>query len=87
MTTYAHGQWNAVCHRCGFEYKSSQLSREWTGLRVCRGSGTNGCWEPRHPQDSVRGKADQQAAAWVNPETDGIDVSVGSGNEVTAGDL
>lgn len=86
-THYAHGQWNAICQRCGFKYKSQQVAREWTGLRVCRGADTNDCWEPRHPQESVRGKADRQMPSWTNPDTDGIDVSPGSGNEVTADDL
>lgn len=61
--TYAKGQWNAVCDRCGQWFKSGQLRREWTGLRVC-----TGCWEPRHPQDSVRGRIDMQTPAWVRPD-------------------
>ena len=80
--TYVVGAWNAVCDRCGFEFKNHELKKEWTGLRVC-----GKCFEVRHPQDFVRGKADRQAPAWVRPETDGTDVSVGSGNEVNAGDL
>jgi hypothetical protein len=76
------GQWNAECHRCGFTFKSGQLRKEWTGLRVC-----SDCWEPRHPQDHLRGKPDRQANPWSNPRSDGADVSVGSGNEVTEDDL
>lgn len=62
------GQWNAICDRCGFEYKSPSLRREWTGLMACSGSGTNECWEKRHPQDFVRGKADKQNPGWVRSE-------------------
>lgn len=81
-TYYAKGQWNVQCDRCGFEYKSSELRKEWTGLRVCRK-----CWEARHPQDLLKGKVDRQAPPWVRPEPPDIDVSPGSGNEVTAEDL
>lgn len=66
--TYKHGQWAVICDRCGFRFHSGQLRREWTGLRVCSGAATNNCWEPRHPQDFVRGKADRQAPPWVRPE-------------------
>ena len=44
----------AVCDRCGFDYRLSQLRKEWTGLMVCDGPGTSQCWERRHPQDFVR---------------------------------
>lgn len=86
LNNYEHGQWNAVCDRCGFEYKSRQLSKEWNGLRTCKGAGTNECWEPRHPQDFVRGKIDNQTVPWTRPESD-LDVSDGSGNEVSRSDL
>jgi len=80
--SYEAGQWNALCDRCGFKYKACQLRKEWTGLRVCQE-----CWEPRHPQDHVRGKKDHQAPPWVRPDDDGTDVSPGSGNEVSRDDL
>jgi hypothetical protein len=62
------GTWNAICDRCGFKYKARQLRLEWTNFRVCSGPGTNGCWEPKHPQEKVRGKADHQAVPWTRPE-------------------
>ena len=83
MKTYFKlGSWNAICDRCGQQHKAEQLRREWTGLRVCRS-----CWEPRHPQETLRAKPDRQAPPWTRPQQDGIDVSPGSGNEVTASDL
>lgn len=85
--TYEHGQWNALCDRCGFKYKARKLRKEWTGLMVCSGKGTNDCWEVRHPQEFVRGKLDKQSPAWVRPDSDGTDVSPGSGNEVSRDDL
>lgn len=87
MDHFAKGQWNACCDRCGFEYKSGQLRKEWNGLRTCSGAATNNCWEPRHPQDFVRGKKDKQSPPWVRPEPADLDVSPGSGNEVSADDL
>jgi len=81
-TYYAQGKWNAVCDRCGFEFKSDKLKREWTGLRVC-----SKCFEVRHPQESLKGKVDRQSPPWVRPEPPDIDVSPGSGNEITPDDL
>jgi hypothetical protein len=50
----------AICDRCGFQYDLTQLRKEWTGLMVCHGAGTNNCWEHRHPQEFVRGVRDDQ---------------------------
>lgn len=84
---YEPGQWNALCDRCGFKFKARQLRKEWTGLMVCSGSATNDCWEPRNAQEKLRAKADRQSPPWVRPDTDGTDVSPGSGNEVSSEDL
>lgn len=75
-------RWKAICDRCGFERRNGQLRKEWTGLRVC-----GECFDPRHPQEFVKGKPDRQNPPWVRPEPTPIDVSVGSGNEVSADDL
>lgn len=42
------------CMRCGFDYRADQIRKEWTGVLVCQQ-----CWEPRHPQDFVRGMTDR----------------------------
>lgn len=68
MTYYKHGDANAICDRCGFKYKLSMLKKEWTGSKTCNGPGTNNCWEPRHPQDFVRGRADKQTVHDPRPE-------------------
>ena len=79
MSTWEAGQWNCICDRCGFQFKARQLRTEWTGLRVCRD-----CWEPRHPQDFVKGKADRQAPPWVRPEPP--EITLGT-NDVQPEDL
>lgn len=76
---FAKGAWNAICDRCGFEFKSFKLRQEWTGLRVC-----HDCYEVRHPQDGVRGKADRQTPPWVRPEPPEINLTT---NQVRAEDL
>jgi hypothetical protein len=63
MSGFEAGQWNVICDRCGFQFKSRELRAEWTGLRVC-----GGCHDTRHPQDFVKGKADKQNVPWSRPE-------------------
>lgn len=57
------GQWNAICDRCRWKFKNVELQKEWTGLMVCKD-----CWEPRHPQDFVKVRIDEQALPWTRPE-------------------
>ena len=63
QNTLKLGDWNAICDRCGFKYKASDLKEEWTGNMVCKE-----CWEPRHPQDFLRGIPDDQSVPWSRPE-------------------
>ena len=46
------------CDRCGVIYPEEEVVQEWTGLVVCREK----CFEKRHPQDFVRGRAENTAA-------------------------
>lgn len=73
-----------ICGRCGFIYRESKLRNEWTGLKVCFGPGTNGCWEPRHPQDFKRAKLDIQTVRGARPEADDYFLTT---NEITVDDL
>ena len=59
------GNWNAACFQCGRKFKASEMLKHWQGYYVCVDH-----WEPRHPQDFVRGVADKPAAPWVQQETD-----------------
>ena len=63
--TWRAGDWLYVCQRCGFTFYASEIELEWTGLRVCRR-----CWEPRHPQDFVRGVRDAQTVPFANNPDD-----------------
>ena len=58
------GAYRCICDRCGGKRWNDELRKEWNGLRVCK----VGCFETRHPQDFVRGKADRQRPPWTRPE-------------------
>lgn len=64
---YKAGSWNSLCDRCGFEYKSDQLKKEWAGLMVC-----GGCFETRHPQTLIRVPREDSAIPWARPEATDI---------------
>ena len=55
-------QWNAICDRCGFQYKNYRLRKEWTGYMVC-----DMCFETRQ---------DQKPLPWTRPEPSHPDVGV-----------
>lgn len=72
------GGWNAVCSMCGGKFKASQLIRHWQGMYRCER-----CWEPRQPQDFVRGVPDIQTPPWVQPRSI-ANVAVCTPNSITA---
>jgi hypothetical protein len=57
------GDHKAICDRSGFEGLASQMVKTWDGKYVLRRF-----WEPRQPQDAVRGVVDDQRVAWTRPE-------------------
>jgi len=57
------GSFKVICDQCGREFRSYQLTKRWDGLMVCADD-----WEPRHPQDFVRGVADKIAPPYTRPE-------------------
>jgi len=75
-----HGDWNAICDRCGIKYKASELKMEWDNLFVC-----NDCWEERHPQDFVRGLRDDQTVPIARPRPP--DLFITAENETKPEDL
>ena len=62
---YKSGTYNGICDRCGSKFKFSDLKLEWDGLYVCT---ANGCWEPRQPQDYVKGVRDDMAVPVSRPD-------------------
>lgn len=49
-----NGHW-VICDRSGFAIRESDSRKTWDGLVVAKEY-----WEPRHPQDFVRARADDQ---------------------------
>lgn len=64
-TEFVLGDWNAACWRCGAKRKASTMRRQWQGYYVCPEH-----WEPRHPQDFVRGVPDNPSVPWSQPESE-----------------
>jgi hypothetical protein len=60
---YKKGEWLAICDVCGMKYHSNDLKERWDGLMCCRQD-----WNPRQPQDFVRGIPDPQAIPWSRPD-------------------
>ena len=60
---WSNGSWNVICDVCGRKFKDGDLQMRWDNLMVCPGD-----WEPRQPQDFVRGVADVQAPPFTKPE-------------------
>lgn len=59
------GKWYVMCPRCGRNRTNDMVLKEpETNLMVCR----DGCWDPRHPQDFVRGKPDNMSVPYPRPE-------------------
>lgn len=61
--TYVDGDPWVICDRTGMKVRMSQTRKEWNGLRVRKES-----WEPRHPQDFVKGVPDNQSVPDARPE-------------------
>ena len=62
-----------LCDVCGFATRVKDIKMSWDGLAVCPKD-----WEPRHPQDFVRGKEDNTAPVGPSrPDQEGTTVSVG----------
>lgn len=62
---YETGEWNVACSMCGRKRKASEVVQNWQGQYRCPEHN-----EPRQPQDFVRGVADIQTPAFVQPERD-----------------
>lgn len=61
-TGYKMGQWKMISDRSGQTFLSGDIKKEWTGLLVAKHE-----WEPRHPQEFVRGVVDDYAVRIARP--------------------
>jgi hypothetical protein len=68
---YKSGDYNSICDYCGRKFKFSALRKTWDGFYNCKR-----CWEPRQPQDFVRGVKDVQAVPVTRPESTDVFVDV-----------
>ena len=66
---YIPGDHWMICDECGLQYRRSQMLERWDGFLVCKKD-----WEPRHPQEFVRGRVDKIAVK--NPRPEQVDMSV-----------
>lgn len=66
---YKHGDWNAICDYCGEKFKASQLKKTWDGFYACQKD-----WNPRHPQDFLKGVKDDPSVEWTRPEGEDVEV-------------
>lgn len=78
-TFYKRGSNNIICDQSGFKTKLHQAKKTWDGFWVHRDF-----WEPRQPQDFVRGVIDNIKADVTRPESEDVFLS---DNEVLPGDL
>ena len=81
--TYRSGDHLVLCDRCGFTRLRSQCRKEWTGSLVC----TKGCWEPKHPQLTIKPRKDMQAVKDARPEPTDVYLSTAYTDRITGDDL
>lgn len=68
-----------ICDRSGFRVPVGELVKEWNGLMVRRKD-----WEPRHPQDFVRGRTETHKGS---PRPEQVDTFIADNSQVEASDL
>ncbi len=67
---YVPGDYWVTDDRTGFSMRSSEMTEEWTGYVVHKDE-----WEPRHPQDFVRGVKDNiSPSGAVRPEDEDTEI-------------
>lgn len=57
------GTWKVVCDVCGFQYASDKVRKRWDNLMVCEAD-----YETKHPQLSIRVKAETTVPSFTRPE-------------------
>lgn len=62
---YVPGDHKVLCDLCGLTYMRSETRLQWNNLLACYE-----CFDPKHPQLNIRGKADRQAVDIARPESE-----------------
>lgn len=78
---FVSGDWYIICDYSGFKIKRSEARLTWDGYLVRKDF-----WEPRQPQDFVRGRRDKIAAPPSQTRGEATDTFV-TANQVQASDL
>jgi hypothetical protein len=60
---YSHGNYNVICDLCGQKFKATELTMQWNYLFTC-----STCYEPRNPQDFVKGIRDDMKVPIARPD-------------------
>lgn len=60
---YRPGDWLVICDMCGMRHYGSECKLNWKNQFVC-----GGCFDVRHPQDSVTGVPDDQSVPIPRPD-------------------
>lgn len=82
MAEQRPGDYRVICDYSGFKCWASETVKTWDGFRVLKRFA--GQETQRHPQELVRGKADNQTVPWSRPEATDTFLSPG---DVTPEDL
>ncbi len=69
---FAPGDYYMRCDRTGRKYLASDMRKEWNGQWVHKDF-----WEPRHPQDFLRGRKDNQTVPHPRPSGTDVFLEVG----------
>lgn len=78
IPTYKKGDHKAICDRCGFLFKASELKKTWDGFYVCRED-----FETRHPQDFLKGVKDDPSVPWTRPESTDVETDTSGWADTT----
>jgi len=61
------GDYLMTCDECGVVFRRSEMRERWDKSWVCSKD-----WEPKHPQESVRGKADKMQVPVARPQGEDV---------------
>ena len=59
------GNWKVACHVCNFWFPSSEITKRWDGLLVCKKD-----YETRHPQTLIKINGEHGVPAFISKDPD-----------------